>query len=172
MNARPSAKEIIEKLGLESHPEQISFREIYRSSTLVTSSAIGKSFEGSRSLSTSIIFLIEAERPSLLHRVRSDEIWHFHAGDPVDLFVEKDGAFRSVRLGPDLLAGDQPQCVVPAHATQGAMVVPGGSWSLLGATVSPGFEFSDFELVGANYARALEGLTEDQLRRLTKSKAE
>lgn len=159
-------------MGLESHPEQISFREIYRSSTLVTSSAIGKSFEGSRALATSIIFLIEAEKPSLLHRVRSDEIWHFHAGDPVDLFVEEDGEFRNVRLGPDLLAGDRPQCVVPANAAQGAMVAPGGSWSLLGATVSPGFEFADFKLVEADYARSLDGLNAEQIRRLTESEPE
>ena len=81
-----------------------------------------------------------------MHRLKSDEIFHFYLGDPVEmLLLLPDGTGRTLVLGPDLLNGMQPQVVVPAGIWQGARLLKGGRLALLGTTVSPGFEFADYE---------------------------
>ena len=139
MDAR--AREVIERLGLEPHPEGGYFAETYRSRTRVATSA------GERSAGTAIFYLITPDSFSTLHRVASDEVFHFYLGDPVEM-LQFDGAGRVERLvlGPDLAAGMRPQALVPAGTWQGSRLAEGGTFALLGATVAPGFDFADFEL--------------------------
>ncbi|MET7437567.1 cupin domain-containing protein [Streptomyces sp. NPDC005496] len=83
---------------------------------------------------------------SALHRLPSDEIWHFYTGDPLDmLLLAPDGGVRSAVLGPDVLGGQQPQYTVPAGTWMGARVARGGAWSFLGCTMAPGFTYEGYE---------------------------
>jgi predicted cupin superfamily sugar epimerase len=137
----PRAAGWIERLGLAPHPEGGWFAETWRSPLRVRTPA------GERSAGTAIHYLITPDSFSALHRVASDEVFHFYLGDPVEL-LQIDGAGRVERsvLGTDLGAGMWPQAVVPAGAWQGSRLVEGGAFALLGATVAPGFEYADFEL--------------------------
>ncbi len=127
---------LIEALGLAPHPEGGYFAETYRH----------RRNAADRSLCTAIYFLVTAHSPSRMHRVASDEIWHFYLGDPLEMLqLSEDGA-RTISIGTDFAAGQRPQVLVPGGVWQGVRVAPGGSYALVGATVSPGFDFADFEL--------------------------
>ena len=125
----PDVNRIIELLGLVPHPEGGFYRETFRSS------------------STEIYFLLPAEQFSAFHRLRSsDEIWHHYVGDPVELnTIDPDGVHRVTLLGPDFERGERPQAIVPAGTLQAA-AVRGHRFALCGCTVTPAFEFTDFEL--------------------------
>jgi len=102
---------------------------------------------GLRSLGTTILYLLRAGDFSAMHRLASDEIWHFHLGDPAELLLLKqDGSSKVVTLGPDVSAGQQVQVVIPTGTWQGCRVIHGGTFALMGTTVTPGFEYEDFEL--------------------------
>lgn len=104
-------------------------------------------FGGPRCFSTAIYFLLESGQRSHLHRIRSDEIWHFYAGAPLTLFViSPDGCLDETVLGPDVERGQAFQAVVAAGSWYGAIVNEPDSYSLVGGTVAPGFDFADFEL--------------------------
>lgn len=138
MTAMRRARDLIEQLALAPHPEGGSYRQIYRSSSIVQP-ADGR---GARRSLTTIYFLLEAGQHSRWHRVRSDEAWHLYEGDPLELFVA-DPAVREVT--PILLAPigmGQPVHVVPAGWWQAARAT--GPYGLAGCTVGPGFEFDDF----------------------------
>jgi predicted cupin superfamily sugar epimerase len=139
---RPDAAEIVRSLALQPHPEGGFFRELYRAETHVDTP------RGPRPASTAIYFLLTADTFSALHRIASDEAWHFYAGDPLDVICLEDatGARRDLRLGPDFAAGAAPFALVPARTWFGARVAQGGAWSLCGCTVAPGFDFADFEM--------------------------
>jgi predicted cupin superfamily sugar epimerase len=141
------AATIIDRLKLAPHPEGGYFRETYRASESVAASALPRRFNGERSISTAIYFLLEAGQRSHLHRIRSDEVWHFYAGDPL-IVVEIDaaGTLTTTRLGSDLGAGAVFQHVVPAGSWFGATPAEDGRFTLVGCTVAPGFDFADFEL--------------------------
>ncbi len=133
--------EVVELLGLEPLPDEGGlFRETYRSPSRVA-------VDGTmRSASTAIYYLLTSETRSLLHRLRFSEVFHFYLGDPVEmLHLHEDGSSERVLLGPDL-ATQRPQVVVPAGSWQGARVLSGGRFALMGTTMGPGFEFEDFEL--------------------------
>jgi uncharacterized protein len=136
---RPSAEEVIQSLGLVPLPgEGGFFRETYRSPI---------SLDKSRSIGTAIYFLITPTSYSLLHRLKSDEMYHFYAGDPVELvLVSPEGQIEMRILGDPTLPGRVCQHVVPAGWWQGSRLQTGGSWGLLGTTVWPGFDLADFEL--------------------------
>jgi len=121
---------IIAELGLEPHPEGGWFAETFRD-------AAGT---GGREHSTAIYYLLEHGGHSAPHRVDAAEVWHFYAGSPLELRVGDD----VVVLGPDVLAGQRPQAVVPAAVWQSATARHG--WTLVGCTVAPGFRFEGFEL--------------------------
>jgi predicted cupin superfamily sugar epimerase len=128
---------IVDRLGLEPHPEGGWFRETWR----------GEPGPDGRAVGTAIYFLVAAGSPSRLHRVDAAEQFHWYAGDPVEqLVITADGSASVCRIGPDLGAGEEPQALVPPHAWQGLHVPEPGRWALLGCTVSPGFEFDGFEL--------------------------
>ena len=106
---------------------------------------------GSRGHSTAIYFLLERGDVSAWHRVvDAVEVWHFHAGAPLSLSIcAEDGKIETKRLGPDILAGERPQGVVPANRWQTAHSL--GDWTLVGCTVAPGFDFASFELAAPGW---------------------
>jgi len=135
------AAELVRALGLEPHPEGGHFRQTYRSGNRV-----GASDGRSRSALTHIWFLLAAGECSRWHRLASDEVWHFHEGDPLELLTVASGALavERRRLGP---AGTStaPALAVPAGTWQAAR--PGGAYTLASCVVAPGFEYADFELL-------------------------
>jgi predicted cupin superfamily sugar epimerase len=132
MEAGVSAKAIIEKLGLQRHPEGGWYRETWRGPVV-----------GGRASGTAILFLLQAGERSHWHRVDADEIWLWHAGAPLVLSMGLERA-EEVRLGPDVLGGEVVQAVVPSGWWQAARST--GAWTLVSCTVSPGFRFEGFEL--------------------------
>src|SRR5581483_11176343 len=95
---------------------------------------------------TAIYYLLTPDTVSAMHRLATDEIFHFYLGDPVEMLqLRPDGSHRVAILGPDLDAGQRPQIVVPRGVWQGARLVPGGRFALLGTTVAPGFDYADYE---------------------------
>jgi uncharacterized protein len=150
-----TAAAIIKQLGLCPHPEGGYYLETYRCAETVPGSALPQRFGGDRSVSTAIYYLIETDDFSALHRIKSDEVFHFYQGSAVEILViSEDGHARTAIIGNDIAAGQMPQFVVPRNSIQGLRVVPGGDFALLGATVAPGFDFLDFEIVPR---AALEG---------------
>ena len=129
-----TAAEIIAHLRLAPHPEGGHYRQ-----TWVADNA-------GRPTGTCIYFLLAAGERSHWHTVDAVEIWHFHAGAPLDLRIAETaaGPARTHRLGPDLLAGEAPQAIVPAGHWQAAQTT--GGWTLVSCTVSPGFDFAGFTL--------------------------
>lgn len=141
------AQEIIEKLALVPLPEEGGFyRETYRSIGKIPSSAL-PNHSSERNYATAIYYLLTPTEFSGLHNVKSDEIFHFYAGDPVEmLWLRPNGEAESFVLGSDFMSGHLPQIVVPQGIWQGTKLIKGGEWALLGCTVSPGFDFADFGL--------------------------
>jgi hypothetical protein len=138
---------IVRTLDLQPHPEGGHYAEIHRATEGIAAGALPARYGGRRSFGTAIYYLLGPDDVSALHRVASDEIFHFYLGDPVEqLRLFPDGSHRLVEIGPDLAAGQRPQSVVPAGVWQGARVKPGGRYCLMGCTVSPGFDFADFEM--------------------------
>ena len=139
-------QQIIERLGLV--PLAIEggyFRETYRSALTISGDALPNDYAGDRSVSTSIYYLLTPDTFSALHRVRSDEVFHFYAGDPVEMLqLWPSGEAKLITIHNDLAAGYEPQVVVPAGVWQGCRLVPGGSWGLMGCTVAPGFDYADY----------------------------
>ncbi|HXN81242.1 MAG TPA: cupin domain-containing protein [Myxococcales bacterium] len=134
------ASRLIEQLGLTAHPEGGHYREFFRSTVEVSTA------RGTRSASTAIWFLLRAGEFSAVHQVLgADEVWQHCGGDPLLLHLLDERGARTVRLGPDLAAGEQPLSVVPGGVLQAAE--PAGSrFSLCACIVAPGFEFADFVL--------------------------
>lgn len=137
----------IRALQLRPHPEGGYFRETYRAAESIPRRALPARFPGPRAFSTAIYFLLRAGQVSRLHRIRSDETWHFHAGAPLIIhLLTPDGRYRALRLGVRPDRGEHPQAVVPAGAWFGAVLAPRGRYALVGCTVAPGFDFADFAL--------------------------
>ncbi len=132
---------------LKPHPEGGYFREVYRSGELIPESALPARYGGGRCYSTAIYYLLPKGMKSRLHRIASDEIWHFYLGGPLRIVeIDREGAPRQVVLGPEFTNGQQLQHVVRAGTWFGAYPDPGSEFSFVGCTVAPGFEFADFEL--------------------------
>lgn len=140
-------EDIVRLLKLEPHPTEGGyFAETYRSADRLPPDPFGGRYDGPRSASTAIYYLITPDSFSALHRVATDEVFHFYLGDPVEqLRLHPDGRGEVVLLGNDLAAGAVPQSMVPRGTWQGARLVPGGRYALFGATVAPGFDFADYE---------------------------
>ena len=136
-----TAEKVKEMLGLAPHPREGGwFVRTYEAETWAEG--------GERRTGTAIYYLLEPGTFSEMHRLSSDEIFHFYAGDTVEqLQLPPGGAGRRVVIGKNLEAGERPQVVVQAGVWQGARLVEGGTsgWALLGCTVSPGFEYEDYE---------------------------
>jgi predicted cupin superfamily sugar epimerase len=143
----PTADDWIRHLGLDPHPEGGCYREVYRSGETIDAGGLPSRFDGSRVFSTSIYFLLRGHEVSRLHRIRQDEVWHYHDGSGLRIHViDSTGHHTFIDLGRDLTRGQYPQTVVEAGCWFGAEVIDGEPFSLVGCTVAPGFEFDDFEL--------------------------
>ena len=137
-----TAKTLIEELRLSPHPEGGWYRETWRAEAPA----------GERASATAILFLLEAGQGSHWHKVDATELWLFHAGSPLRLLTAPDdaGPVAEVRLGADVLAGEQPQCRIAPHHWQAAEADRG--WALVSCIVSPGFEFEGFTLAAPRWA--------------------
>ncbi|MBL7858511.1 MAG: cupin domain-containing protein [Cyclobacteriaceae bacterium] len=133
-------------LQLKPHPEGGFYRETYRSAESIPATGLPSRFEGSRSFSTAIYFLLRSGDRSLFHRIKSDELWHFHAGTSLSIFVLHEQGLTIHRLGSDPEKEEALQIVIPAGSWFGAQVNEPNSYTLSGCTIAPGFDFHDFEL--------------------------
>ncbi|MEI2387091.1 cupin domain-containing protein [Breoghania sp. JC706] len=129
-----SAEEVVQRLRLEPHPEGGFFRETFRDAATVNG----------RARSTAIYFLLPAGVVSAWHKVDAVEVWHHYAGAPLTLSLSAGEGKQEITLGPNILAGQQPQAVVPEGVWQSAESL--GTWTLVGCTVAPAFEFDGFEM--------------------------
>jgi uncharacterized protein len=133
------ARDVIRLLHLARHPEGGWYRETWRAPLPEGASP------GQRAAGTAIYYLLEAGELSHWHRVDAAELWHWYAGAPLSLTLSPDGRnAEAVLLGPELIAGQRPQRLVPPGCWQTAVSL--GAWTLVGCTVSPGFEFGGFEM--------------------------
>lgn len=122
------------------------YAETYRSSGVIPAGALAGRDQGARSCATAIYYLVTPEGFSALHRVASTELFHFYLGDPVRMLqITPGGQGRLIDIGTDIPAGQRPQVVAPRGVWQGTRLAPGGRFALLGCTVSPGFDFADYE---------------------------
>jgi predicted cupin superfamily sugar epimerase len=146
-----TADEVKRLLGLAPHPREGGwFVQTYAASESIAPSAFADDrYAGPRRTSTAIYYLLEPNTFSEMHRLRSDEVFHFYAGDPVEMLqLLPDGSGRTVLIGNDLAKAQQPQVLVERGIWQGSRLCEGGSWALLGCTVSPGFEYEDYDSAG------------------------
>lgn len=139
---------IIKTLGLQPLPgEGGYFKETYRSPIQVPVSLKNGDQPVSRHLGTAIYYFVTPREFSALHKLKSDEVFHFYGGDPVEMLqISETGEVKTIIMGPNVLEGEQVQVTVPAGVWQGTRLLKGGKYALLGTTVFPAFEFADFEL--------------------------
>lgn len=146
-----TAAELKNLLQLEPHPREGGwFRQTWKAAETLPGAALparyGAAREGSHASGTAIYYLLEPETFSEMHRLASDEVFHFYLGDAVEMLqLGTDGSGRRIVLGQDVAQGQLLQTVVPAGVWQGSRLVAGGHFALLGCTVSPGFEYEDYE---------------------------
>lgn len=139
------AENYINKLQLVKHPEGGYYREIYRAGEMFYLDLPPKNFK--RNYSTSIYFLLEGKQISKFHRLKSDELWHFYDGSSLVIYIiDKEGDLEIMKLGRDINHGEEFQVVVKKNNWFASELVDKDSFALIGCTVSPGFDFSDFEL--------------------------
>jgi hypothetical protein len=147
------------------------YAETYRSEECISADSLPARYQGKRSRSTAIYYLLTPGTFSAIHRLASDEVFHFYAGDPVVMILlEPNARGKKIVLGPDLRNRQRPQIIVPRGVWQGARLVPGGRWALLGTTVAPGFDRRDFALGGRTallkqyprYRALISALTNDR----------
>ncbi|NVO18983.1 MAG: cupin domain-containing protein [Bacteroidetes bacterium] len=160
---------LIEKLGLKPHPEGGWFKETYRSSEIVREEYLPERFNSDHHFSTCIYFLLQNYDFSAFHRIKSDEIWHFYLGSPVKLYVLKNGVQETILLGDNVDSGHVFQAVVPQGCWFAAEVLVPDSFALVGCTVSPGFDFSDFEMASLADLTPEYGKYATLIRRMTRS---
>lgn len=141
------AEELIQKLGLQPHPEEGGFfRETYRADESLSADTIDARYGADRTVSTAIYYMLTPTTFSAMHRLKSDEIFHFYSGGPVRMLqLFPDGSGKEIVIGSDVMAGQQPQVLVPRGVWQGSFLEPGSEYALMGCTVAPGFEFADYD---------------------------
>jgi predicted cupin superfamily sugar epimerase len=142
-----TAEQIIKFFKMKPLPQEGGYYvETYRAAEQIKKAALPPGFSGDRNISTAILHLLTADTISFLHRLKSDEMFHFYLGDPVTMLqLHPNGTSEIVTLGHDILNGQRVQALVPKGVWQGAFVEPGGKFALLGCTVAPGFDFADYE---------------------------
>ncbi|MCC6370791.1 MAG: cupin domain-containing protein [Bacteroidia bacterium] len=141
-----TADELVKHLNLVPHPEGGFYRETYRSAGTIPAGATPE-FEEARNFATAIYFLIEHTNFSALHKIKSDETWHFYTGDALEVIeINAQGQLKTTIIGNHTEYGECFQYTVPANVWFGSRVRAGGRFSLVGCTVAPGFDFRDFEM--------------------------
>ena len=147
---------LIQRYGLESHPEGGWYKQTYKSNEQIAAAALPERFNGDRAFSTAIYFLLEQGNFSAFHRIKSDECWHFYTGDPLLIYIiEQNGELKIISLGNDFEKGQTFQYVEPANCWFAGRPAPGSEYCFVGCTVSPGFEFGDLELANATELSAI-----------------
>lgn len=142
---------LIKVLGLQPHPEGGYFKEFYRSSGEINSESLDSRYVGNRNYATSIYFLLTSDTFSAFHKINQDEIWHFYDGSPIKIhMISETGDYSNVIVGKNLKQGEKLQFVVPGGYWFAANVINNNDYSLVGCTVSPGFDFKDFQLADRN----------------------
>ncbi|MCG7346155.1 cupin domain-containing protein [Sporosarcina sp. ACRSL] len=137
----------ITKLGLIPHREGGYYKQSFHSSESISDQELTTDFDGKRMLYTSIYFLLTSKDISHFHRLKSDELWYYHAGSPLTIHViDENGDYKEIKLGLNLDKGEVPQALVPKGTIFGSSVMEPDTFSLVGCMVSPGFEYKDFEL--------------------------
>lgn len=168
-----TAEELKRLLQLEPHPREGGwFRQTWRAQETIAGDRMPSRYvlgrDAGRAAGTAIYYLLEPDSFSEMHRLMSDEVFHFYLGDPVEMLqLDSDGTGRRLVLGNDPGRGMLVQTVVPHGVWQGSRLVPGGKLALLGCTVSPGFEYADYESGGRDelargwpeWATMIEALT-------------
>lgn len=139
--------QLVRELELLPHPEGGYYRETYRAEVVIPRTTLGPGFGGDRAVCTAIYYLLRQGDFSALHRIASDEIWHFYGGGALTVHtIHEDGRHVATKLGHRLELGEVPQHVVPAGAWFGARMEGDGDYALVGCTVAPGFDFAEFAL--------------------------
>lgn len=142
----PTVRDLVENLNLLPHPEGGFYKEVYRSDGTIPQANLD-GFDGDRNYCTSIYFLLTSDNFSAFHRIKQDEIWHFYNGTTLYVhIIDHDGNYTRREVGMDLNNGEVPQLVVPAGCWFASTVKDKDSYSFVGCTVAPGFDFNDFEL--------------------------
>jgi predicted cupin superfamily sugar epimerase len=140
-------EQLIDTLNLAPHPEGGFYRETYRSEKTFSDSVLGDTYEGYRNLGTGIYFLLTGDAFSAFHRIKQDELWFFHLGAPIELhMISPEGKHSKHMIGIDIENGESPQLIVPGGYWFAAKVSKHQDYSLVSCTVSPGFDFRDFEM--------------------------
>lgn len=135
----------IHHLGLSPHPEGGYYRATYKSDLTIVRNALPSGYQGDRSASTAIYFLLDEGNFSAFHRIASDEVWHFYTGSSLVVYViDPEGNYFELHLGSD--EGEVFQAVVKAGSWFASRVRDAAGFALVGCTVAPGFDFADFEL--------------------------
>ncbi len=144
-------QQLVDKYSLQPHPEGGWYKQTYKSTESVAAAALPERFGGDRPFSTAIYFLLEQGNFSAFHRIKSDECWHFYAGDTLQVYViQQDGTLKIISLGQAIENDELFQYVVPANCWFASRPAPGSAFSFVGCTVAPGFDFADFELANAD----------------------
>ncbi|XWN38010.1 MAG: cupin domain-containing protein [Balneola sp.] len=140
-------EQLITTLNLQKHPEGGYFIESYRSEGVIPSEVLKDGIDGDRNYCTGIYFLLTSDNFSAFHRIKQDEMWHFYEGSPLVVhMIDKEGGYSFQKIGLDLEDGQVPQFVVPKGVWFASEVMKPDSYSFVGCTVAPGFDFADFEL--------------------------
>lgn len=146
---------LIKELNLKPHPEGGYFSETYRSKEIIKKENLPSRYNGDRKLFTSIYFLLDDNNFSAFHKLKTDEVWYFHYGNPLLLnTIDEHGNLSQIILGPDFQSGQKFQHTVPAGHWMSASVINEKGFSLIGCSMSPGFDYEDFEL--ANRQKLIE----------------
>jgi len=146
-----TADYFVKNLEMIAHPEGGFYKEIFASAENISDRDLNVEFEGSRMLWTSIYFLLRDGEVSNFHRLKSDEMWYYHSGSPLTIYmISPEGELTSEQLGLNIEKGEKPQVLVPKNYIFGSAMNNAG-YALVGCMVSPGFEFKDFELFKRNF---------------------
>ncbi len=142
-----TAEQIIKFFKMKSLPQEGGYYvETYRAAEQIKKAALPVNLSGDRNIATAILYLLTPDTCSALHRLKSDEIFHFYLGDPVTMLqLHPDGRSEIITLGHDIFNEQKIQTLVPKNTWQGAFVNPGGEFALLGCTVAPGFDPDDYQ---------------------------
>ena len=144
-------QQLIQQFNLQPHPEGGWYKETYKSTELLLAAALPQRFSGDRSFSTAIYFLLEQGNFSAFHKIKSDECWHFYAGDSLAVYIiDLQGELSIIELGNDINNGQVFQYVVPANCWFASRPAAESSFCFVGCTVAPGFDFEDFDLADAH----------------------
>lgn len=171
---RLNAEYWISKLNLIPHPEGGYYRRTYQCAEKISDKELSVEFSDQRMLATSIYFLLTVDEVSNFHRLKSDEIWYFHAGAPLTVYViHENGALEEMHLGLDLEKGQVPQVTVPKGTIFGSKLTAldeqtEDDYALVSCMVTPGFDYRDFELFSRSELLAMYPQHEDIIRELTR----